>query len=231
MKDSISVIICAYNEEKSVAEAIRNASRVVAGETGDWEIIVVNDASSDNTLKEAEKAAKDNNRIRIISHKSNLGFGRAFRTGIENSSKKYLAGYTSDCDLLPDDFKKIISARKRADIISSYLTNMGDRSKDRKYYSEAFIKMMNFMFGLHLKYFNGYFICETGKLKELGLKSEGFTLFAEIKIKLLRKGGTILEVPIVYAPRKFGVSKALSRKSITQAVKILPILIRDVYFA
>src|SRR3989344_5177542 len=122
-------------------------------------------------------------KIKVIHHQRNLGFGRAFRTGINGSSKNYLAGYPSDCDLPIENFKEIISKRSEADIVTSYLTNMSDRPVFRKLYSESFTKIVNLLFGLNLKYFNGYFIARADKLKGLNLKSEGFTLFAEIKIK------------------------------------------------
>ena len=89
---------------------------------------------------------------------------------------------------------------------------------------------MNLLFRLRLRYYNSYFIANGKLLKSLPLKSEGFTLFAEAKIRLLKKGVSFTEVPFLYAPRKYGTSKALNKKSLFQAIKIIPVLIGDVYF-
>jgi len=231
MEDSISVIICAFNEEKSIKKAVTDVLKAVSKEVADYEIIVVDDGSSDRTGGLAKQLAKKNKRIKAVSHERNLGFGMAYRTGIAASSKYYIAGYPSDADLPIRFFRDIIAKRKEADVVSSYLTNMGDRTLSRRIFSLSFTYFMNFLFGLHLRYFNGYFICRGNLLKSLDLKSEGFTLFAEVKIRLLKKGATIYEVPILFAPRKYGSSKALRRKNFLQIFKIIPLLIKDVCFS
>ena len=66
-------------------------------------------------------------------------------------------------------------------------------------------------------------------VKTLKLASSGFTIFAEIKIRLINKGVKIDEIPFEYKPRPHGVSKALALKNILQTLSFIPVLIADVY--
>lgn len=229
MKDSISVIIPAYNEEHSLKEAVRIARGVVSHEVSDYEIIIVNDGSTDTTGTIAQRLAGKQPRVHVIHHKYNEGFGAAFKDGFAVASKKYVTGFPADNDLHRGTFEDIVTARKNDCIAITYAPDMSQRKIIRQIISIAYTKIMNLVFGLDLKYYNGYFICPSKVMQSLTLTSEGFTLFAEIKIKLIKKGVRYIEIPYVCGSRRFGASKSLTLKSIIQTIATIPILIWDVY--
>ena len=72
--------MCAYDEEKNIAKAISNIPKTIQG-IDQIEILVIDDGSTDKTIE----IAKKHNVARIISHKTNLGIGAAFMTGIRNA--------------------------------------------------------------------------------------------------------------------------------------------------
>lgn len=230
MRDSISVIIPAYNEEKSIEDAVAVASGVLLEITDDYEIIIVNDGSTDATGKIANRLAQKNVKVKSIHHKKNCGFGITFNDGLAASSKKYVTGFPADNDLRTETFKDILAARKKDRVASSYMITMSEREVFRQIISKSFIMITNFVFGMNLKYYNGYFICPLSLVKPLKLKSKGFTIFAEIKIRLCKKGIAIDEVPFKYKPRPHGVSKALALKNIMQTFVFLPILVTEIHF-
>ena len=230
MKDSISIIIPAYNEEHSLEESVKVAASVVSKEVTDYEIIIVNDGSTDATGKIANRIRKRNSRVKVIHHKYNEGFGSTFKDGLRIASNKYITGFPADNDLYKETFRDIVTARKNDCIVITYMSDMSQRDITRQIISICYTKMMNFIFGLKLKYYNGYFICPAEMVKSLNLKSQGFTLFAEIKIKLIKNGMKYIQIPYVCAPRLWGASKALTRKSIIQTLSMIPILISDMHF-
>jgi glycosyltransferase involved in cell wall biosynthesis len=230
-KDSISVVIPAYNEENSLLDAVNIVTRVLSHLVKEYEIIIVNDGSTDNTGDIANRIALKNKSVTVVNHKSNEGFGITFRDGIRIASKRYITGFPADNDLERETFEDIVTARKNDSIVITYATDMSQREVIRQIISIGYTKIMNSIFGLNLRYYNGYFICPTKLIKTLTLKSEGFTLFAEIKIKLIKKGIKYIELPYDCALRLYGTSKALTGKSILQALRFVPAIIGDIYFS
>jgi glycosyltransferase involved in cell wall biosynthesis len=231
MKDSISVIIPAYNEEADIEEAVRIVSQLTSKYIKDYEIIIIDDGSTDGTAEASKRAAKKNKRVRIITHEKNLGFGEGFRNGIRNARKKYITGFPADIDqsvkILPD----LITHRKKADIVSSYVTNLHSRPLIRQIFSISFITLMNLIFRLDLKYYTGYFICRVDLIKKMKLKSPNSAILAEIKIRLIKKGKKFMEIPYETKPRLHGDAKALTIKNILQTAHIIPVLIMDIYLS
>lgn len=226
MKDSVSIIIPAYNEEHSIEKAVQIAARVVSRDVKNYEIIIVNDGSTDATGKIANRIREKNKHVKVIHHDFNQGFGSTFNDGIQAASKKYITGFPADNDLFEETFQDIVSARKNDYIVTTYMSDMSIRNRPRQIISITYTKIMNIIFGLKLRYYNGYFICPSKIMQTLNLKSGGFTLFAEIKIKLIKKYGLkYIEIPYVCGPRLWGTSKALTGKSILQTIMMIPILI------
>ena len=148
---------------------------------------------------------------------------------IKHAQKTYVTGYPADNDQSSEILTDLIRARKRADMVVSYMTNLNSREFIRKVLSVSFIKLMNLLFGLKLRYYNGYFICRVDLLKKVRLKSQGFTLFAEAKIRLIKKGIKFIEIPYETKRRARGASKALRLKNIWQTIYSIFVLLKDVY--
>lgn len=229
MRDSISVVIPAYNEEENITGTLKIVDGIVKKIVGDYEIIVVNDGSSDNTFKIAKFEASKNAKVKVINHKRNIGMGGAFKSGIRAASKKYITGFPADCDFSLSFFRNLLLSRGKASFVSSYMTNMQERAWIRKVLSTFYIQFMNFLFKMNLKYFNGYFICKLELVKNVKVKSNGFTFLAELRVKLLRDNIDYIEIPFKDRPRRQGKSKALSLKSILGTIYYTLVLIYDVY--
>ena len=229
MKDSVSVIIPAFNEEENIAGTVALVHRLASGCVKDFEIIIVNDGSDDKTAEVIAQLAKQNPRVRLVTHPTNMGLGKAYLSGIKHAQKIYVTGYPADNDQSSSILTDLIRARKRADMVVSYMTNLNSREFIRKVLSVSFIKLMNLLFGLKLRYYNGYFICRVDLLKKVRLKSQGFTLFAEAKIRLIKKGIKFIEIPYETKRRARGTSKALRLKNIWQTIYSIFVLLKDVY--
>jgi len=102
-KPAVSVIIPTYNRADLVPLAIQS---VLDQTYQDFEIIVVDDASKDNTEEVVEGFVKQDNRIKYIKHTENKGGSAARNTGIKKSSGDYIAFLDSDCQWLPQKIEK-----------------------------------------------------------------------------------------------------------------------------
>lgn len=230
MKDTISVIIPAFNEQESLASGVKTVLGVLSAIVGEYEILIINDGSTDATGKIADRLAQKNKNIKVVHHHNNEGIGAAFRDGIAIATKSYITGFPGDNDVSIQTFRNLLVARRSDALVSSYMISMAEREPVRQIISKLFTAIMNFIFGLHLRYYNGYFICPLSQLHRIEIKSKGFTIFGEIKVKLIKQGVKYTEIPFEYKPRQYGVSKALTWKSLMQTISMFFVLIRDIYF-
>src|SRR5947207_15910841 len=80
---SLSLVIPAYNEEAGIRQAIEEADQALSRLTSRYEIVVVNDGSSDGTARIVQEASGGRPQIRLLQHQFNLGYSAALRTGFE----------------------------------------------------------------------------------------------------------------------------------------------------
>ncbi len=229
-KLSVTVIIPAFNEEKNIAASIAFVHRALVPVVSNYEIIVVDDGSTDKTGVAIAACTRKDPRVRTIHHVHNVGFGLSFCDGIGKATKKYVTGFPGDGDISWITLRTLVEERESADIISSYMANAKKRTYLRRICSWLFVHLMNLLFGTSLKYYNGYFICETKLLKQIHLKSHGFSLFAEIKVRLMAKGATIKEIPFNHRYNRFSESKAITPKSIWQITRDIATLYSDIHW-
>lgn len=231
MRFDVSIIIPACNEEKNVEEAISSVQKALKGVTEDFEIIVVDDGSTDKTGQIVDELARKNNRLRVIHHRTNMGYGKTFKDGLKLVKKTYVSGFPGDNDMSWESLHNLFLRGGEADIVFNYMTNTQVRTKLRRFLSRTFVIIMNVLFGLKLHYFNGYFVCRTKLLKSIPLKSNGIFLLAEFKIRLLKLGASYREIPFKHSPRLHGKSKTLNLKSFINVVKSTASLFRDIYLS
>jgi glycosyltransferase involved in cell wall biosynthesis len=228
-KLSVTIVVLAYNEEKNLTPTIEGIIGELPKIT-DYEILIIDDGSKDKTGSVADSLAKKYDRIRVVHHRNNLGFGMAFKDGIENAHKEYVIGFPGDNDTSPTVLTKLVESVNNSDIVSCYPQKNNLRSSVRETISGSFVKAMNVFFGMNLKYYNGSFICRTETLRHLKLYSKGFAIYAEAKVRLIKRGSSCYEVPFVHIGRKYGSSKAVNLRSLVHTVDTMLFLVREVYF-
>ena len=107
--DLISVVTCAHNSERFLPEAIES---VLAQTYPHWELILVNDASTDETSAIMDRCAAEDDRIRVIHNRDNLGNTRARNLAVRAASGEYIAVLDSDDVALPDRLERSLAALK-----------------------------------------------------------------------------------------------------------------------
>ena len=114
----VSVILCAYNEGKVIKDAIEQVVQVMNGAGYNFEVIVVDDGSQDDTKNKAVTYIKANgdNRVKVVSHERNLGKGSAIKTGFANSRGRYIVILDGDLDVDPELIPSYVKALERNDV-------------------------------------------------------------------------------------------------------------------
>lgn len=225
----VTVIIPAYREENNIEAAIDSAVESVA-QAPDYEIIVVDDGSPDQTGEFARLKAETNPRIRVASNASNQGFGYSFARGVKMATKAYVTVFPGDNDMSGQSLKELIKSRGGADLIITYMRKTEKRSLWRRVISGLFVTVMNTLFGLRLKYYNGAFICRRELLQSIPIKSTGLSVLAECIVRLLKKGCSYKAIYFEHTGRKHHKSTALKWKSIRAVSRSVFVLAKDIYW-
>ncbi|OGG08690.1 hypothetical protein A2154_01725 [Candidatus Gottesmanbacteria bacterium RBG_16_43_7] len=217
----LSVIIPAYNEAGNIREAVVGVEKQLKKIVKDFEIIVINDGSTDNTAVVVNDILRTHKKVRFINRSINKGLGFTFLEGVKNARMEYVTAYHGDNDASPLYMEDMVASVERADMIGTYPQKNQNRSYLRRIISGTFIRFVNLIFGLKIRYYNGAFMCKKRLFGKVRLISSGFTIYAEAKIKLMRQGYSLYEVPYFPVIRVWGRSKAVNIKSLYQTVKIL----------
>jgi len=203
----ISLVLPMYNEEESIRTAVTAAENVLEPITGgNYEIIIVDDASTDRTGQIAEELAAEDPHIRPVHHASNRTLGGAIRTGLSHSQGEVVI-YT-DADL-PCDMGYIAKALPlldEADVVIGYRISRQEGFK-RWLYSKVYNLLIRLFLKLKVRDVNFAFkLFNRQVVKAMELHSEGSFIDAEMLAEAQRKGFRIAEIPVKYQPRQAGES-------------------------
>ncbi|MCR5149299.1 MAG: glycosyltransferase family 2 protein [Eubacterium sp.] len=202
---SLSVVMPVYNEGENIYRNLLQASHIIGRFAEDYEIIAVNDGSTDNSLEEIRRAMKEDDHIRVVYYDVNHGKGYAVKLGMMTSTKTLTAFCDSDLELTPKMLKSYARAMKQsnADIVIG--SKMHKNSKVeypfiRKIISWGYYIFLKVLFKLSLKDTQtGIKLYKTEALKEIlkNVETEGFSFDIEILAFANRMGYKIIEMPVV----------------------------------
>jgi len=216
---SLSVVIPALNEDGNIQGSIDSVISAADRNFDDYEIIIVNDGSTDRTLAIIQANMAKNRRIRVISHERPWGFGASYHDGRRHATKTYTVMVHGDNAFDNNTLNNFFSNAGKADVICGYIANPAARSWMRRVISFAYTTAINLLFSMHLKYFNGLQIHRTEWLQRTNLSSDGFGFQAELLIKAINEGYSYLQVPTIHTERPGGgETKIFKMKNIRSVV-------------
>ena len=221
----LSIIMTAYNEETSIMPAFLDIKKALFSLKLNFEIILVNDASTDKTQLQIDKIVQSNQKVISIINKKNFGPGRSFTIGVKKAKGNIVIWMPADTEVKSIEYLKYVDLFKDYDLISFFHTNPKSRAFLRYIISLSFTKIMNLFFKTDLKYFNG----PTATRKDVYLqfipKSNRFFFFSECKLKAIKKGYLNVQVPITLEEKK----QSRSIRNITTPIR--PSNILDVFIS
>lgn len=204
----LSVFFPSYNEEAKIADTVEKAKSVLLKLAERWEIIIVNDGSSDRTGEIAGELGQKDPRIRVINHSPNKGYGEALKSGFYNSKYDWIVFTDSDGQFDFSEIANFIEKQREtgADMVVGYYKKRRV-SAFKILTSKVWEFFVFILFGLKVKDIDcGFkFISKKVITTIPKLESErGAFISSEFLIKAKKSGFKIVEIPVTHYPRTKG---------------------------
>ena len=228
-RPSVSFVIPMYNEELNIDHAINAAVEALTKYADDYEIVIVDDASSDASPRIVAERAAENPRIRMIRHEKNRKLGGALRSGFAAATKDVVLYMDADLPFDPDVLGRALRAMHvtGADVIAGYRHDRTMEGFRRTLYSYCYNALIGILFGWPHRDINFSFkLMKREVLDAIELKSEGSLIDAELVVKAKNHGFSIQQIGLDYFPRIRGTSHLSSPtvilKIFRELIKLYP---------
>lgn len=221
MEKEYSIIIPVLNEEESLRELVEKIEKSLKGKNT-FEIIFIDDGSTDNTLNILKSLEREKKYIKVFSFRRNLGKSAALTKGFSEAKGKYVATLDGDLQDDPSNIKELKERMVKGDLdlVSGWRKNRKD-TIFKRISSILFNKTVSILFKLEVHDLNGGLkLYKNDVVKELNIYG-GMHRFIPVIAKEL--GFRVGEREILHHPRKYGYSKYKSSKIITEIPDLITI--------
>jgi len=219
MSFSLSMVVPAYNEEELLESFIRKSVSDLAKITSDFEIVLVNDGSTDNTLKIAQKLATEFSNLRVINLDRNLGTGKNYVPGFAAASKEIVFNNTVDAFFDTEDLPLLLEHLDDYDVVSGYRSDLSANSLYQKILTIGNYTLIRLVFRLSLKAYQTVQFHRKAFLDSISIEAESSFISPELLLKAHEMGKTIKEVKVKYHPRVGGEAKGGNPRAILRTLK------------
>lgn len=228
---SLSIIIPALNEEKSILLVIDNSLSAMREFGIRGEVIVVNDGSVDSTPRLVEKKMEKNpGVVKMITHEKPKGIGASFWDGVDGAFGDAVVLIPGDNENDPREILRYYKLLDDVDIVIPFVFNKEVRSFSRNLLSFLYFFIVNLTFFVNFNYTSGTILYRKSILKELDYRNNSFFFQTDILVRLVKKGYLFAEVPYRLGLRKEGISKIITFSSLFKIMKGYLRLVIDHYF-
>jgi dolichol-phosphate mannosyltransferase len=231
--DGLSLVIPAWNEEAGIRRAIAEADEALAALAPlvpDYEILVVDDGSSDATADLILRECAGRPRVRLLRHETNCGYGAALRTGFEAARFERVAFTDADCQFHLTDLVRLLPLSRTHPVVVGYRIDRQD-SWRRRFLSRGYNLLTRTLLGTRVRDCDcALKIFHRDALPALLPESEGFFVNTEMLTRARQQGLAVAEVGVRHRPRLHGKSSVSLREVPRTLGRLLPFWWMEVMF-
>lgn len=214
---SLSVFFPCFNEAANLPVLIDAASQVIPELAKEYELIIVNDGSTDQTKQVAARLIKKYDRVRLVNHDENKGYGAALQTGFKQSQYDWIFYTDGDNQFDISELANFLPFTDKHQAIIGYRKKRVEGFK-REIYAIMLKFFVDLVFRLHVKDIDCAFkLLKADLVKDLDLLSSGGFISSEFLYRLKKKGLEFKQLPVTHLPRKHGQSTGSNFKVLVRA--------------
>jgi len=215
-----SIIIFSYNEGENLVATVQQCAEFLSYHAESYEMILVDDGSSDNTPKVCERLSEEFSALRILRHASNLGIGNALRTGYANACHQYVCAIPGDGQFDPNELVAVPAFGP-----NEFYTFVR-KSQNYTLYRQA-LSTLNRIFnrwflGLTMRDVNWIKVYRIEQLRFANPQLRSSVIESEICGRLFMAGISPVELPSTYLTRAHGDAKGGRWKTVRQVIQEPP---------
>jgi glycosyltransferase involved in cell wall biosynthesis len=213
----ISAVLPAFNEEENLEAVARDLIESLARVAGRFEVIIVDDGSTDGTAKIADDLARGDERVSVVHHESNKGYGAALVSGFKAARMDWIFFMDSDGQFEPAEVEKLIELTRETDFVAGFRATRADPWQ-RLAYGKLFSAIVRALFGVRARDVNCAFKLFKKELIEgHEFIAAGALINAELLSVAKKRGVDPVETPVTHKPRLAGRSTGGSLTVILRA--------------
>ncbi|MFZ4515658.1 MAG: glycosyltransferase family 2 protein [Acidimicrobiia bacterium] len=216
---SVSAFFPCYNDEHTIGEMVGKVEKALEESGVDYEILVVNDGSSDNSANVLDALQAEHPKLRVITHNKNRGYGGALQSGIENSIKDWVFYTDGDGQYDPSEITKLIQlASADVDVVQGYKIGRSD-SLMRKIVGRTYHHGVAILFNLEVEDVDCDFrLMRRTKLREFRLVNTSGAITLELCRKLQETGARWVQTGVHHYDREFGASQFFTVRRVSKTL-------------
>jgi glycosyltransferase involved in cell wall biosynthesis len=217
---TLSVFFPAYYDEKNIDKVVHKAVSILEElKLKDYEVIIIEDGSPDRTGEVADELAKQYEKVRVIHHEKNMGYGATLKDGFLNAKLDYVFYSDGDNQFDLEDIKKFVALIPYTDIVVGYRKKK-QYSLYRKFTSLSYNYLLKLIFDINYWDIDCAFkLFKADLFKKIEIKSVDAFIDAEIMIKAKLLGYRTTEVGVEHLPRVDGISTGARPSVILRTIR------------
>jgi glycosyltransferase involved in cell wall biosynthesis len=227
----LTVVLPCFDEQDNVAEAIRQAAAAAKASSVDYEIVVVDDGSSDETARIVARIADADRRVRLIMHAGNRGYGAAVRSGVHAARMPWILLTDADLQFDLGELTDFVYYAPTADLIVGWRVLRQDPLR-RRVNGAAWSWLVRHLFRIPVRDIDCAFkLVRTDLAQSLPLTSNGAMVSTELVVQALASGARMEELGVRHRPRLAGEQSGARPAVILRAFRELASLRRSLQAA
>jgi glycosyltransferase involved in cell wall biosynthesis len=211
----ISIFFPAFNDEQTIGELVRQALAILPTFTNDYEVLVINDGSTDGTASVLDELSKQDAHVRPVHHEANRGYGGALQSGFANATKEFVFYTDGDGQYDVRELGRLLPLMKPGvDVVNGYKSKRAD-SLHRVIIGKIYNRTARLLFRLPIRDVDCDFrLIRREALQQVGEISTSGAACLEMIRKLKASGAVFAEIEVSHYPRLHGHSQFFTFQSL-----------------